>query len=313
MTADIRTMDLNLLRAFDALMDERSVTRAASRLALTQPAVSGLLNRLRECFDDPLFVRSQRGVVPTPRALALAVPVKRVLADIDALLQPDVFDPVRAEMTVTIAASDYTLRAVIVPFIELLRQRAPGLRVRVQPVVDAQISSQLERGDVDVVLMRPESCPPGLHARHLLEDTYVCAMRTDHPEAREATMTLERFCNLDHALVSLSGDPFRGATDEALIRMGRTRRVVLSVASFLVLPEALKKSDLVAIAPRRLVEYVDGVCFMDPPVDLPGVTIVAAWHERTHRAPAHQWLRTRLVEACGVPDLAGSEAPQEQK
>ena len=135
-----RQLDLHLLRAFDALMQEGSVTRAAERLALTQPAVSGLLQRLRGAFDDPLFVRSQRGITPTPRALSLHEPVRQILAAVDRLIAPEVFDPRTAELTLTLAATDYAMRAVVQPFIvALLRQlRMPRRfpRVRGWPVLD---------------------------------------------------------------------------------------------------------------------------------------------------------------------------------
>lgn len=304
--ADIRTLDLNLLKAFDALMDERSVTRAATRLALTQPAVSALLTRLRDSFADPLFVRTQRGVVPTLRAQALAAPIKRVLAEINALLQPELFDPASVRMTLTLAATDYALRAIVLPFLQALRRRAPGVRVAVQAIADGQVQSQLERGEIDLALMTPESAPPELHARRLFSETYACAMRADHPDAQGESMSLDRFCSLDHALVSLAGDAFRGATDAALARLGRERRVVLSVASFLLLPELLKGSDLVAVVPRRLVEGIEGVRVLAPPVEVPGFTKLAVWHERTHRAPGHRWLRALLVETCG--DTASADS-----
>src|SRR5262245_52770636 len=137
---DIRSLDLNLLKALDALLDECNVTRAAARLALTQPAVSGMLTRLRERFGDPLFVRSQRGIIPTPRALGLAGPVKRLIGDVEALLRPAAFDPATARMTVSLAATDYALKALVVPFLARLRERAPGVKVSVRPVDNDRIS-----------------------------------------------------------------------------------------------------------------------------------------------------------------------------
>ena len=125
---NLRRADLNLLKVFDVLMDERSVTRAAERLALTQPAVSGMLARLRERFDDPLFVRAQRGVTPTARALELAGPVRQVLAEVEALLRPAAFDPATASFTLTLAATDYALQAIVAPFIAALRARYRAFR-----------------------------------------------------------------------------------------------------------------------------------------------------------------------------------------
>ena len=128
---NIRHVDLNLLVAFDALYDTGNVSRAAERLSLTQPTVSGMLSRLRELFADPLFVRTRHGVLPTPRADALRSPVKALLADVEALVQPETFDPATADVTISISANDYMQLALIVPLVAKLRERAPGIRVAV--------------------------------------------------------------------------------------------------------------------------------------------------------------------------------------
>ena len=295
MKTDIRTLDLNLLKTLDALMDERSVTRAASRLSLTQPAVSGMLNRLRDYFDDPLFIRAPHGIVPTTRAEELAAPVKRILADIDVLLQPTGFDPLSASMTFTVAATDYALRAVMVPFIAALKIRAPAIRVRVVPVESDRLVSQLERGSVDVALITPHTTPAELHSRTLYDERYVCMMRADHPDAGQP-MTLDRFCALEHVLVSYEGDGFRGVTDGALEKTGRTRHVGLSVSNFLVLPDVLALSDMIAVVPSRIAEKQTGMFVCETPVPVPGFTKSMAWHGRTHRNPAQAWLRGLLLE-----------------
>jgi DNA-binding transcriptional LysR family regulator len=155
------------------------------RLSLTQPAVSGMLNRLRESFGDPLFVRAQRGIVPTLRAEQLAAPVRQLLADVEALLQPEGFDPLNANLTLNLASTDYALRAVVVPFLRALRVQAPNIRIAVQPVDDEQLASQMDRGDIDLALITPETTPTGLHAAPLFDERYVCVMRTGHPDARD--------------------------------------------------------------------------------------------------------------------------------
>lgn len=302
MSGDIRKLDLNLLKAFAALLETCSVTRAAEILALTQPAVSSMLARLRENFDDPLFVRSQRGMVPTPRALALAPQLARVLSDIEAMLQPQDFDPASSEMQLTIAATDYALRAVVVPFLARLRQLAPGIRVRVRPVDDAQLSAQLARGEVDLALVTPESTPSELHARALFDEHYLCLMRQDHPAAMEGALTLSAFCALDQALVSYQGEDFNGVTDRALAQLGLKRKVTLSVTSFLILPEILRVSDLVAVVPARLSAQLEGLTTRTPPLTIPGFTKSVAWHERTHRAIAHRWLRQQLFTLFAEQD-----------
>ncbi|MGE4843459.1 LysR family transcriptional regulator [Buttiauxella gaviniae] len=294
MKTDVRNLDLNLLKALDALLDERSVTRAARRLSLTQPAMSGMLNRLRDCFDDPLFTRTQRGILPTLRALELAIPVKTILTEVGGLLQPRLFDPATAEMTLTIAATDYALRAVIVPFMAAIRQQAPGIRVAVLPVNNEQLSLQFERGAIDIALITPETASPDLHAKALYEEKYVCLMRGDHPLAQSGALTLDAFCSQEHALVSYYGGSFQGVTDEALMKLGRVRRVTLSVYSFLVLPEILRVSDLISIVPRRLALNTQGLVILPPPLEIQGFTKTVVWHERTHRDPGHRWLRSLL-------------------
>ncbi|MDI9219345.1 LysR family transcriptional regulator [Pantoea sp. EA-12] len=294
MKTDIRTLDLNLLKALDALLDERSVTRAAERLSLTQPAVSGMLTRLRECFDDPLFTRTQRGIIPTLRALELAEPVKTILAEVSELLQPKAFDPSTADITIKIAATDYALRAVVVPFMAALRLQAPGIRVAVLPVNNEQLSAQFERGDIDFALITPDTAPADLHARSLYDEDYVCLLREGHPLAQPDALTLDSFCAQDHALVSYVGGSFSGVTDKSLAALGRSRRVTLSVCSFLVLPEILRVSDLISVVPRRLTHNLPGLSVLPPPLAIQGFNKIVVWHERTHRDAGHRWLRELL-------------------
>lgn len=295
MKANIRTLDLNLLKTLDALLDERSVTRAASRLSLTQPAVSGMLNRLRDYFDDPLFIRVPHGVMPTTRAETLAAPIKRILTDIDVLLQPVQFDPQTANLTFTLAATDYALRAVIVPFIAALKRQAPNIRVRVVPVVPDRLVAQLEQGNIDVALLTPHTTPSELHSRALYEERYVCMMRADHLDAGKP-LTPDRFCALEHVLVSYEGDSFHGVTDDALDKIGRTRHVGLSVSSFLVLPDVLSVSDMIAVVPERMTDNREDMFVCDAPFVIEGFTKSMAWHGRTHHSPAQTWLRGLLLE-----------------
>ena len=295
MKPDLRTLDLNLLKTLDALLDERSVTRAAARLSLTQPAVSGMLTRLRDNFGDPLFIRAPHGMVPTLRAQQLAPTVKQILSDINALLQPPQFAPLTAEFTFTLAATDYALKAVVVPFIAALKVRAPGIRVRVIPVEPDRLTAQFEQGKIDLALLTPDTTPGDLHSRTLYKERYVCMLRANHPDAK-SILTLERFCALEHILVSYEGESFWGVTDEALAKIGRKRRIGLSVSSFLVLPEVLAISEMIAVVPSRLASTHANLCVQTPPVAINGFTKSMAWHERTHRDAAQQWLRELLYE-----------------
>ncbi len=300
-----RHLDLNLLRAFEALMLERNVTRAATRMALSQPAVSGMLNRLRAAFDDPLFIRSQRGITPTLKAQGLAEPIHRILAEADQLLLPDEFTPATAAFTVTVAATDYALRAVVTPFVVALREQAPGIKVAVRPLDETTVLERMERGELDLALLTPESTPPELHARRLFDERYVAAMRASHPCAALADWSLDDFCAQDHGIVSLQGGGFTGATDAALALVGRQRRVVMSVPSFVMLLDLIRSTDLVALVPERLIDDPQGLCVKAPPLPVAGFTKLLAWHGRTHGDAGHRWLRQLLVDACARPEPAG--------
>lgn len=295
---DIRTLDLNLLKAFEALLDEQNVTRAAERLSVTQPAMSAMLNRLRESFDDPLFVRVQHGIRPTDRAAALGADVKTVLAHIGKMLQPPEFDPKTARMKISLASTDYGLQTVVVPFLARLKQHAPHIQAVLLPTQNSNVRSLLEQGRLDVALMTPERIHSDeVHILPLYDEHYVCTLRAGHPAAA-APLDLERFCGLDFALMSYDGGGFSGSTDEALAKLGRSRKVSVSVSNFLLMPEILCRSDMAAMLPARLARGQEGLVSLPPPVDVEGFTVAMAWHERTHHDLAHQWLRGLLAEAA---------------
>ena len=292
--ADIRNLDLNLLRALDALLDTRSVTLAAQRLALTQPTVSGMLARLREAFDDPLFIRVQRGILPTPRAEALTEPLKAALREIEALLEPTAFDPALAERTISIAATDYAQRVVLLPLIAKLRVEAPGIRVAIRPVEQQRLLPLMEQGQLDMALITPEMASDQLRARRLFDEEYVCVLRKGHPAAA-VPLDLDAFCALDHAIMSHDGTQFRGATDLALETLGRRRRVVIAAPSFIFLVDLIKGSDICALVPARLVREIEGLTQLPPPLSVPGFTKVLVWHERSHHDAASIWVRQRIA------------------
>ncbi|QCA06653.1 LysR family transcriptional regulator [Pantoea vagans] len=300
MKNDIRNLDLNLLKALDALLDEGSVTRAAQRLSLTQPAVSGMLIRLRDYFGDPLFVRTSHGMVPTLRANELSMPVKQILTDIAILLKKKEFDPITAELTYTIAATDYALKAVVVPLMAELKQRAPYIKIAVRPVDNERMYQQLSRGEVDLALVTPQTTPEDLHGRALYEENYVCVARSHHPLAASSEMTLKKFCKQEHILVSLEGN-FTGVTDEALAKLSLTRRVGMSVNSFQVIPDILRVTDMIAVVPHRMVLTSNDLIILPLPLKVPGFTKSMAWHERTHRDPSHQWVRALCAKVSQHP------------
>lgn len=298
MKHDIKNLDLNLLKTFDALFDERSVTGAAKKLYLTQPAVSGMLQRLRDYFEDPLFTRSQRGINPTLRALELAPVVKNILSDIHTLLKPSIFEPKEAELTLRIAATDYALKTILVPYIAALRRSAPNVQIAVVSVHNDEIFTQLERGVIDFALITPEHAHLDLHTYDLFEEHYVCLMSAQHQMAQNKQLSIDDLCSTDHALISHDGGQFVGVTDLQLKGLKKRRQVMLSVNSFLILPAILSTTDLIAVVPSRLTQNLQGFKVFEPPLDIPHFTKTLAWHERNHRDAAQQWLRLLLIQTA---------------
>jgi DNA-binding transcriptional LysR family regulator len=298
---NINKIDLNLLTVLDALLDERSVTRAAARLGYTQPTISGMLARLRDLFGDPLFVRAQRGLLATPRAQALAAPLKQLLADSNRLVARDAFDPANAEATFVVSSNDYMQQALLLPFVRVLRSEARQVRLAIVPPIIEGLGDALARGRIDLAITIPEFAMSDLPSRLLYRERYVVAVGPRHPLAARAAITAERLCNYDHVLVSPTGGSFEGPADQALARLQLRRKVRYSVPSFLFLPEILQAGDLVALIPSRLVHKNDKrLVVLRPPIDVPGFDVIAVWHPRVDKDMGHRWLRRRLAETARI-------------
>jgi DNA-binding transcriptional LysR family regulator len=299
---DIRNVDLNLLVALDALLAERSVSRAAVRLHLSQPAASALLARLRELFGDPLLLRSARGMLPTPRALELLGPVRQVLDEIGAIVQPRAaFDAARAVCTFTLSASDYVEYALLPTLADHLEHKAPGVCLEVRPLDLQSVAKQMESGDVDLCITGLQNAIPGLHVRPLYTERMVSVVRRNHPGVG-ARLTLDKFCSLEHIQVSVRGSGFSTRIDAALAVLGRKRHARLAVPHFLLVPEIVARSDMISALPERLARgYAKVLRILEPPLDIEGFTVGEMWHERNERDPAQQWLREVLLELAQKP------------
>ena len=298
--SNLRRIDLNLLLALNALLEEQSVTRAASRLALTQPTVSAMLARLRKLFGDKLFVRTPHGILPTPRAVALAPALKAWLADAHALVANEQFDPAVADFTASLSANDYIQSALIVPFIQRLRREAPNARLAVRSAQLTDIPAMLADGRLDLcITTTPEIPSRDLPSRLLYEERYLCVVRSSHPLKARSGVTLDQFCRYPHVMVSPTDGRFVGPTDQALAQIGRKRRVVLSAPGFLILPEILKTDDLIAVVPERVLRgRMAGLRTFAPPLKIPGFGVHALWHQRVHQDSAYRWLREQLALAA---------------
>jgi DNA-binding transcriptional LysR family regulator len=306
---DLRSLDLNLLVALDALLTERNVTRAAARLHLSQSSTSAALARLREAFGDPLLLRTARGMLPTLRGAALADPVRQVLAEIERMVSAaSSFDARTAAETFRIAASDYVEFAILPQLVDHLEVHAPSCRLAVRAMDFTTVGEQLQAGEVDLAVLALQNAPPEMRSRPLYNERFVCVVRRDHPAAASVAsggrMPLEVFCTLDHVLVSPRGTAFRAQTDEALAAIGRERNVRLAVPHFLLVPEILSRTDMVAVLPERLARgYSARLAMMELPIDVPAFTIAAVWHERSHRGPAQAWLREALANLMNADEL----------
>ncbi len=292
---DSKKLDANLLVSLETLLAERNVTKAAERLGISQPALSAQLKRLRDLFGDPLLLPAQRGMVPTKVALALQEPLHRALEGVrEVVAAGSPFDLMRAAESFAIAGSDYIHAVWTAPFAQWMGGSAPHCRIACHAVDRGRIEAQLERGEIDIAFLTPEAAPDNLRSCKLLDERYVVIGRAAHPRLKRR-LDLGTFCALDHVLVSPRGGAFEGATDIALAALGAKRRVALSVASFLLVPEIVRQSDMIALVPERLVAGRTDLTVSEPPLAVPGFTILMLWHDRTTNDPAQRWLRQQLL------------------
>ena len=308
---NFRTLDLNLLRVFDEVMAERSLTRAARNLSLTQPAVSNALRRLRDTLGDELVQRSGQAMAPTPRALAIWPSVREALQQLQESLAPSEFVPASANTTFVLAMADATAAELIPGLVDTLELEAPGVSVRVVPLTTRDPRRLLDEESCDLavgyfpsvladITTRAQSgeAMPFNHLR-LYDGEYVCVMRTGHPLAN-GPLTLNRFCAARHMLVSFSGRPY-GFIDESLASLGRKRKVVLTVNQFFTAGRVVAHSNLLTVLPRHFVRVTgiaEQLVLRPLPFEVSPVHVDAVWHRRAQHHSGHVWLRQALVRAA---------------
>jgi DNA-binding transcriptional LysR family regulator len=308
---NFRTLDLNLLRVFDEVMAERSLTRAARNLSLTQPAVSNALRRLRDTLGDELVQRSGQGMAPTPRALAIWPAVREALQQLQASLIPNEFVAAQANATFVLAMADATAAELIPGLVETLEHEAPGVSMRVVPLTTRDPRRLLDEESCDLAVGYFPALLADLTARaqsgealpffyqRLYHGEYVCVMRKGHPLA-SGPLTLQRFCDARHMLVSFSGRAF-GFIDEALATLGKKRHVVLTVNQFFTAGRVVANSNLLTVLPRHFVR-VTGIAeqleLRPLPFAVSPVHVDAVWHRRSQQSSAHLWLRETLARAA---------------
>lgn len=290
--------DLNLLPIFVALMEERSVTRAARRLGMTQPAMSNALGRLREMLQDQLFVRERYGIQPTPIALELAPVIADALAKLDdAVLGQQEFDPDKAEQLFTIAPNGYVEFVLVPAIVARLQQVAPRVRLRLTPFGNDLVETGVISGTTAMVIGRIIDPPENLVVQHLMDESLACIVRANHPEIGES-ISREQFERLKHINVVPPGR-LRAGLFQALAQQQLKREVAISVTNFAIVSEMVAVTDHIATLPKRIcrrLQHDPRIKVLPAPADLGTFPVEMAWHVRYRQDPAHRWLRSLVSD-----------------
>ena len=294
---NVQDIDLNLLRVFDAVLRERSVTAAAAHLGLTQPAVSNALARLRALFGDPLFVRTSAGMDATPLARSVAEPIRQALALLEsALAHGPGFEPATATRAFRFYMSDLGQVEFLPPLVERVQRLAPGVRLEAVAFDPEDIGDALGAGALDLAVGFLPALGPPVERQALFRDPYRCLMRADHPIGK--TLTKKKFLEASHVLVTYRGGGHR-VIEEALERAGVARRIALRVPHFTVVPMVLERTDLVLTLPARVARVYErrgNFRALPPPVPIPPAEVAVHWHERFAADPGNRWLREQVVD-----------------
>jgi DNA-binding transcriptional LysR family regulator len=295
--------DLNLLIVFDAVMQERNVTRAGGRIGLSQPAVSHALGRLRHMLNDELFIRTPDGMVPTPRAEQLAEPLRRALNDMQLALEPEIFAPRETSRRFVIAVNNYAAAVLASPILAAVTTAAPGIRLDLRPSGTRDLPAHLDRGELDLAIGSFDDAGERFAYASLLDDSFIVTMRQDHPAggspARQREMTAEALAGLPHLEISSSGED-SSFVDRWLDTRGLTRNV-MHRAPLLSAAAILAGSDMVAVLSLQLAKNFvrsHGLSTRELPFVSPSISTGMLWHRRFDDQPAHLWLRKLVQQAA---------------
>jgi DNA-binding transcriptional LysR family regulator len=292
---NLATCDLNLLVAFDALMMERSVTRAGAKLGLSQPAMSANLRRLRELLKDELFERGSEGMRPTPRAVALAAPIRQILQQVQTTLDPSPFDPCVANRQFRIATNDLAVALFLPQLSQTLRQWSSGITFELLQADEERAFALLESGEADVAVGPFTSKHDHFHSVLLFDAPFACAMRAEHPLAGKK-LTLEEFAGASQISIAQRSDPVR-VVDRILAEAGLKRRIAFTVPHYLTVPFLLATTDLLAVIPTKLVERFgasEGIVAAEAPFAQLSVPTLMLWASGVNDDTGNVWLRSTL-------------------
>lgn len=297
-------IDIDLLLTLDALLTEQNITHAALRLGISQPAMSARLVRLRDIFQERLFIPSPngRGVLPTPRAIALRPALQSILDGISTMLEPVVFVPATSNRTFVVALHENPALMLGADLFNRLSELAPRVRLRFILPDSNHLSRQMEDNGVDIYIGISETADDSWIGRRLFTDDFATAQRKAHPRGQEP-LDLQSFCAESHLVVSSNGDPFTGFVDRALTKIGQRRLVAMSTESYAMVPSIVGSTNLLCTLPNRLLQrFGTTLDIFEPPIILPPVSISAYWHPRNHEDPMNRWFRSQIFHTAGLTD-----------
>jgi DNA-binding transcriptional LysR family regulator len=298
---ELQDLDLNLLVVLNQLLAERSVSKAARTLGISQPAISNSLAKLRKILGDPLFLRTGKGMEPTPYADQLAEPVSYALGMIHSSLnQHTSFHPAESKRVFTIGMTDIGEIYFLPTLMRRLRHEAPSVAVSTMRNTSVNLQDDLQSGKVDLAIGLLPQLKAGFFQRRLFTQSYVCLMRRAHPLNRRQ-LSIEEYQSAQHLRV-IAAETGHGRIDELLQRSGVERKFPLTVPHYVCVGHILQGSDMIATVPEKLADKLlepFQLAKLPLPAKLPDVAITVFWHAKYHRAPANQWLRTVLFELFG--------------
>lgn len=296
----LKDIDLNLVLMLDALLSVEEVGTAASRMGVTQSAMSHALRRLRNQFGDPLLVKGKGRMVKTAKAEALAKPLRRALLELQhALIAEASFEPDTSTRRMTIATNDYGDLMLLPKLIRLISTQAPALGIRVAHFDPESSFAPIEAGEIELAICHPLAQASGIHQQVLFEDDFCCAVRLDHPLVGDG-MSLQAYLDLPHLAIAPRGLQ-RDPIERSLAKLGGRRHITLCHPNLNTAPMIVAASDLILTAPRRCIlawQKVVPIRQLEAPFEIPSFEIAMIWHERFQRDPAHRWLREKLRGFC---------------
>lgn len=300
-------LGLKNLKVFEALMRERNASRVAEQMGLTQQAISDQLKKMRDVFDDPLFIRKPNGFVPTPVAERLNVKIQKILLDLEGLTAQDTFEPATASGAFVIAATDYAQIIVLPEIIERIRRDAPNLQIIIRDIDSERVADMMQFGQVDLLIAFPDVVPKTHPSKVLFKEQYVCVASKSNPFA-DASIDIAELARHPQIAASRTRLTNRDSIDDWFDLHGLTRNVVISAPCFSLVPDYINRTDAIAFLPSRSVPN-DSLAILALENGPEGFDVVVAWHARSNKDPLHNWLLELIEEQRGAKTSLSENLP----